>query len=142
MNIRKITTISALVAMVAGCQSLTTVEAALVTQTQKGVDQLRQITRERGEMITQFNHTQRQQLDEAFDADVRQQVDLSADWVINARKAYAIGLVALDRQEAQTQDTTAAANQTADACDEALKKLQWLCELQTDFSFFKPGAKP
>ncbi|HEX2973367.1 MAG TPA: hypothetical protein VHP11_13615, partial [Tepidisphaeraceae bacterium] len=112
-----------------GC-TYTETQMRLVDQVKRGVDLCRQAQAERSQLITQYQQMQRERLEAAFDADVRQQPSLSADWVIEHRRAYTIALDGLARQQmaSTAAETTTARN--LNAMDEALERIRFLQSLQ------------
>jgi hypothetical protein len=112
-----------------GC-AYTESQLRLTEQVQKGAQLLRQSQQERMQLVGQFHKLQRQRLDDAFDADVRQRPSLSPDWVIESRAAYAAALDALYRQQQSTQSADAATTRNLDAMDQALQRLLLLQSVQ------------
>jgi hypothetical protein len=75
----------------------------------------------------------RQRLDDAFDADVRErdeQGDLTAEWVIAHRAAYAAGLEAYAKQDHALRASDAIGRRNLQAVDAALERLQFLQSIQ------------
>jgi hypothetical protein len=124
----------AIVLMTSGCASWTQTQIDLVTQARKGVATLAQASANRNDPIAQLAKIRRDKLDAAFDEDARNQVELSADWVIDARKAYAAGLDEFAKQQAANEASLAAEKSNLSATDAALQKLQWLQSIQQKFS--------
>lgn len=78
----------------------------------------------------QFHQLQRERLDEAFDADVRDRAELSADWVIEHRKAYSAAMDVLNRQRSASDQADAVTRRNLDAMNEAMKRLLDLQSIQ------------
>lgn len=101
-------------------------QSQLTQQVRKGIALVATAQAEHGALIDKLDKLQRQKMDDAFDADVRQQQTLSPDWVIEHRRAYAAALDVL----ARWRSAASAANQSAAAnlksIDAALQRLQWL----------------
>src|SRR5580765_2331590 len=89
-----------------GCSTYTASQMALATQARKGVAIWSARESARDDEVKQAYAARRKTLDQAFDADVRLQINPSADWIIEARKAYAIGVDAIN----QAQSAALAAN--------------------------------
>ncbi|HEY7117734.1 MAG TPA: hypothetical protein VH475_14190 [Tepidisphaeraceae bacterium] len=117
-----------------GCSSYTAAEIGLVGQARKGVAVWAGRESARDGEVKQSFEVRRKALDEAFDADVKRQAasGLDADWVIEARKAYAVGLAALAESESAALASNDAARRDAAATDDALAKLALLLSIQSE----------
>jgi hypothetical protein len=103
----------------------------LTEQARKGIGLVAAAQEGWKQSITKLEALRRDRLDEAFDADVREHGALSADWVIEHRKAYAIGL---DMAAKEAEGLRAAWNVNASnlkAVDMALARLAALAEAQS-----------
>jgi hypothetical protein len=126
-----------------GCSTYTASQLALATQARKGVAIWSGRESARDEDVKQAYAAKRLALDQAFDADVRQQPNPTADWIIEARKAYAVGLSAIGQSESAALANNDAARRDAAATDAALTQLQWLFSIQLGIeSLFEKGGKP
>lgn len=114
----------------AGCTPLTTAQMNLVTQARHGIELLSQSARVQQQLSDELVQLRRQRLDEAFDADVRDQTELTADWVIEHRQAYALGMRSLQSAEASMQRTQASLVDNLAATDRALNQMQQLLEIE------------
>jgi hypothetical protein len=121
--------VSLMLIALTGCTYLDA-QSRLTEQVQKGVQLVRQSQQERLQIATQCYKLQRQRLDDAFDADVHQRANLSADWVIEARTAYAAALDALYRQQQASQSADAATSRNLDVIDQALQRLAAIQSVQ------------
>ncbi|MGE5608347.1 MAG: hypothetical protein ACM359_03770 [Bacillota bacterium] len=119
-----------LCAMLAGGCTYTETQMRLVEQVQRGVELCKQAQSERSQIIAQYQQAQRERLDSAFDADVRQQAELSADWVVEHRRAYTLALDGLARQRAASVEAEGVATRNLKAMEEALQRLLFLQSLQ------------
>ena len=109
----------------------------------RGVSLCAQSQADHRNVLDRLHAMERQRLDEAFDEDVRQHTDLSADWVIEHRKGYAAGLDALALQQAASVEANAVARRNLDALDQALRRLYWLQSMQlqlTELSWPEEGG--
>jgi hypothetical protein len=113
-----------------GCGAYTEAQMRLVEQARKGVALCGEAQRERGQVVAQFHQMQRQRLDEACDADVRERGDLSAEWVIEHRRAYAAALEVLGRQRQASEEAERTMQRNLDAVDEALRRVLLLQSIQ------------
>lgn len=113
-----------------GCGAYTEAQMRLVEQARKGVGLCAEAQKERGRIVEQFHQMQRQRLDEAFDADVRERGELSAEWVIEHRKAYAAAINVLERQERASAEAERVMQRNLEAVEEALKKVMVLQTMQ------------
>lgn len=108
------------------CAPYTQTEVDLTEQTKKGLSILRAAQADHVALAGRVNELQRQRLDDAFDADVREAPDISADWVIEHRKAYVIGVDALNTQRAASTNAAATATRNLEAIEQSLNQLQRL----------------
>lgn len=115
-----------------GCAPYVQVQSDLVTQARRGVALAMQLEASRLETLQALHELRRRQLDEAFDADVLSRAALDPQWVIDARKAYAIGLDLQHQQHHAALRNAEAARINLQAIDQALERLAWLQELQLD----------
>ena len=70
-----------------GCAPVLDAQCDLITQARRGVALVATAQDQHAQTARQLAQIRRERLDEAFDADVRDQVELTADWVIEARAA-------------------------------------------------------
>jgi hypothetical protein len=123
--------IAILAASLAGCAQYVQVETDLIDQARRGVAITARSLESRSQLIAHQHEIRRSQLDDAFDADVRERAGaLTADWVIEARRAYAVGVDALHVQQRATDQTTLNDQRTLHAVDEALRRLRWLRSIE------------
>ena len=108
------------VAFVTGCGSFAGAQLQLVQQARKGLELENQNAAERGEFVSKYYAIQRDRLDAAFDADVRESNSLSSDWVIEHRRAYSAALDAISRQQNMAAGNEAMAARNRAAIDLAL----------------------
>lgn len=113
-----------------GCASSTRAQMGLTAQARRGVAMW--AAREEGrinEVAWQYGD-RRRELDGAFDADVQRRAAggqaLDTSWVIESRKAYAVGIEAIARAEAAARQAAETAKANAAATDALLVKLQSL----------------
>ena len=121
--------------LIPGCQQFTQTQLDLVTQARRGIASVAI----RHDESADVAHLRRQQLDGAFDADVRAQQALSADWIIEARKAYAAAIDAYAKQQAAATAAREQDKRNLAAADAALAKLQSLLEMQRQISIEELG---
>ncbi len=129
-----------LAALAMSCAPYTQMKIDLVDQSRKGLTLIQQSTEQRQALINQFYTARRTQLDQAFDIDARSRVSLAADWVIDARQAYAVGLDAIHHQTESSQRAHEQTLQNIAAVDEALQQLQLLHRMEQRLAF--PEARP
>jgi len=121
--------LAALAASCCGCATYTRAEMDLVTQAHRGIELLSREDAQRGHAIAELAHLRREKLDEAFDADVRDratQETRDADWVIEARRAYAVAIDAYAKAQASTERSAEVRRQNLAAINAALDRLQWM----------------
>lgn len=125
--------ITALSFSLAGCSTLMDAQSDLVVQARKGIDVAQANRAGSSNVYAELARVKRQRLDDAFDADVRerdQQGELSAEWVITARAAYAIALEAYAKQDHALRHADETARRNLESVDTALERLQFLQSIQ------------
>jgi hypothetical protein len=115
-----------------GCTAYTTARLHLTDQARKGVAIWSSRESAHDAETRAAYAAKRQALDAAFDTDIRAQTQLDPAWVIESRRAYAAGLTLLNQSEANALATNESARRDAAATDEALAKLAWLLQIQSD----------
>ena len=108
----------------AGCATYTQSKIDLAEQARRGVRMARDAAERREQQIGALDARQRTRIDEAFDADVTVRPGLTADWVIDHRRAYAVALDALRGQRIDAERARQRTFDTLDAVDAALVQLQ------------------
>ena len=121
-----------------GCSSYTATQMRLVEQARKGVAIWQTRETAKDDEVRSAYAAKRKALDQAFDADIQQRQTLTAQWVVEARKAYAVGLNALAQNEATALANNDAAKRDVAATDEALQRLLALLSIQFDVESFLP----
>lgn len=117
-----------------GCSPYVQIKSDLVTQSRRGVELVRESTVQRQKLIDQYIALRRSQLNQAFDADVRQRESLDAEWVIAARRAYAIGLDSIHAQQTATAKSHETVANNLTDIDRALQQLQLLHDIEQRLS--------
>ena len=112
-----------------GCNRFTDAQARLIEQAQRGLELEKQSAAQRAEFVRSYHQMQRDRLDAAFDADVRQTNLLSRDWVIEHRKAYAAAVDAMHRQQNASEQADATAARNLAAIGAALDRLRALVSI-------------
>jgi hypothetical protein len=129
-----------------GCAPFTRAERELVSQAQRGIALIAEHDQERARAVAALATIQRQRLDEAFDEDVQlraAQETLDPDWVIEARKAYALGLEAFARSQAAAERSAETRRQNLAAVGAALDRLMWMQSVRLKLDLLKdPEARP
>jgi hypothetical protein len=119
-----------LIVMVHGCVPYAQVQMDLLEQSRRGVVEVHRSLEQKTELIKSYHAQRRRQLDEAFDADVRQRAELTPQWVIDARRAYAAAIDVLhDASDASARAAEIDRRNLA-AIDQALQQAIWLQSLQ------------
>ena len=112
------------------CAPVLDAQSELITQARRGVALAATAHDQHAQAAQQLAQLRRARIDEAFDADVLEQATLDADWVIEARAAYAAALDAFAKQSAASSAGDAAVRENLQAIDAALERLEWLSSLQ------------
>ena len=118
----------------AGCRAYTGAEVALVEQARKGVALASGREAGHRELLDQLTKAERQRLDAAFDADVRGEGTITADWVIESRRAYEAALDAIEKRRAAAEGAGDVAKSNLEATDRALERLRWMLSVQGQYS--------
>ena len=112
-----------------GCVTFTRAEMELVTQARRGVELVAQQDDQRDRAVAELTRLRRDKLDDAFDADVREraaQETLDPDWVIQARRAYAVAIDAYAKAQAANERATIARKQNLASINAVLDRLRWM----------------
>jgi hypothetical protein len=117
-----------------GCAPVLDAQSDLIVQARRGVALAAKAQDRQAQVSEQLAELRRVRLDDAFDADVRDQPMLDVDWVIEARQAYAAALDAYAKQAAAAHASHATARDNLAAVDAALVRLEWLTSLQRRFN--------
>ncbi len=115
--------------ILSACAPYAQAQTDLLDQSRRGIVMARQTQASYAAVVDQLHDLQRQRIDDAFDADVREQKSLSADWVIESRKAYAAAVDAMAQQQAAAKQSAVGAQQNLDAIDQAMQRVRWLVTL-------------
>jgi hypothetical protein len=147
MNPRTLLLLSGLATSVAtvGCATFTRAEMDLVTQTRRGIALVAQHDDDRDRAVSELARLRREKLDDAFDADVRDratQESLDPDWVIEARRAYAVAIDAYAKAQATSERSAQVRKQNLTAINAALDRLQWMQSLRLKLDPFNQETQP
>jgi hypothetical protein len=116
-----------------GCAPWNAAQSNLVTQAQRGITNCVARADERAITLKDLAALRRQRLDESFDQDVRERQLLDPAWVIDHRKAYAVGIDAYAKQQAAQEAAAREEKRDLAAVSDALARLQWLQSIQSRF---------
>ena len=115
-----------------GCNTLqhfNDAQRQLVEQARRGLQLEKQSALQRADFVQKYYQLQRQRLDAAFDADVRETDLLSKEWVIEHRKAYVAAFDAIAAQQGKSADAEAISARNLAAIDAALERLSSLLSI-------------
>ena len=129
------------IVFVGGCAPLMDAQSKLVLQARRGVDLAQSNQATFAVVHDELARLKRQRLDDAFDADVRERYergDLTGDWVITHRAAYAAGIEAYAKQDQALRASDAIGRRNLQAVDAALERLQFLQSIQNRWLAPKP----
>lgn len=121
-----------------GCAPIVGAQVDLVHQARQGLLRLAESVDAREQASDELTRLRRARLDEAFDADVRDQPTLTSQWVIAHRQAYATGLSALQDAQAQARRACQVARDNLAATDAALQRAHWLMQVQLQWDRLIP----
>jgi hypothetical protein len=114
-----------------GCAPLLDAQSALVAQARRGIDVAQSNRAGASGAIDQLARLRRKQLDDAFDGDVRDhEGDLTPEWVIDARIAYAAALDAHAKEAEALRESDDVARRNLQAVDAALSRVQMIQQIQ------------
>jgi hypothetical protein len=113
-----------------GCGPYTRAEIGLVDQARRGVALCQRRAPAREEVVEKLYELRGRMLDEAFDADVREQPALSAGWVVEHRRAYAAALAAIREEREKLRAAEEADRRNLGAVDAVLVRLRWMQEIE------------
>ena len=128
-----------------GCAPFTRAEMDLVAQARRGVDLVAQHDDQRDRAVADLARLRREKLDEAFDADVREratQETLDPDWVIEARRAYAVALDAYAKAQAANERSAQVRRQNLAAINASLDRLHWMQSVRLKLDPFNDETEP
>jgi len=123
-----------------GCNPYLQVQMDLTEQSRKGVAMISQSLDDKQAIIGRFHASQRTRLDDAFDADVREQETLTSDWVVDHRRAYVVAVDALNDQSHRLARSHENDQSTLAAMELALRQLEWLQSIPMKLTL--KGARP
>ena len=126
---RRISVLLVALSGLAGCATFTRAEIDLVTQARRGVELVAVHDDHRDRAVAELARLRREKLDEAFDADVRDraaQETIDPEWVIEARRAYAVAIDAYAKAQAANERSALVRKQNLASIDAALDRLQWM----------------
>jgi hypothetical protein len=126
---------------IVGCAPYTQSKVELVAQARRGVGLVQQSHAGRQTLVDSMYDHQRRQLDMAFDADVCSRPALSADWVVEHRKAYGVGIDAIEASRSASRHVADADADNLRAIDQALTQLNRLHEHELNLPQLIGGAK-
>ena len=131
-----------LLCALSGCAQYTAVQMNLLEQARKGIAITQKSLADKSQLIEQYEKQQRKRLDEAFDADVREDANLTGDWVIEHRRAYAAALDAMSAQQQAGREAQLADKSNLEAIDNALQRVLWLESIQLKLVQLPQEIKP
>lgn len=113
-----------------GCAAWSDAQMRLAEQIRKAADLCRQAHIERRQIVEEYYRLQQSRLDEAFDADMRARDQLTAEWVLDHRRAYAAAVAAVQQGRNAAAAADAAMRGNLEAIDAAARRLLYLQSLQ------------
>ncbi len=115
---------SVICGMLGGCGSYTQSRIELLAQAQRGVNLVAEASTDRAAWIEQQHDQQQRRLDDAFDQDVRARQVLTADWVIEHRRAYTLAGRAMQMQAQASAEASRAIDQNLRATAQAIEQVR------------------
>ena len=125
-----------------GCAQYTAVQMNLLEQARKGIAITQKSLADKSQLIEQYEKQQRKRLDEAFDADVREHSNLSSDWVIEHRRAYAAAIDGFAAQQIASRDSAVIDQKNLQSIDDALQRVIWLESIELKLVQLPQEIKP
>lgn len=125
-------TLILLALVLSGCTPYIDAQMQLTEQARRGVALAQKALADKQRIVEQYHKLQRAQIDSAFDLDVRERdrANLTPEWIVEHRKAYAAVLDALKAQESASNQADTSTARTLTATDDALKQLLILQSFQ------------
>ena len=119
------TFVALLALMCAGCTPYVDAQMQLTEQARRGVALAQKALADKKRIVEQYHQLQRAQIDAAFDLDVRERdrANLTPQWIVEHRKAYAAVIDALDAQANASRAADDSTTRTLTAAEDALKQL-------------------
>lgn len=131
---KSLTTVAALMFVAcSGCAPYLTLKRDLLEKTDLAVASLEQSSADRRLLIDELRQARIDRLNEAFDADVRNQTAPSHAWIIDHRRAYAVGIQAIERSIRQSERSLDADQANARAARAAILQLRTLHDREASF---------
>jgi hypothetical protein len=131
-------------ALAAGCSTYTQAEIALVRQARNGVDLIAKQDGQRAAAFREAAKLRREKLDAAFDADVQlrsTRETLDPDWVVEARKAYALAIDAYATARVADDQANESRRRNLAAIHAALARLEWMQSVRHRFDLFNDDSQ-
>jgi hypothetical protein len=120
-----------ILSLFAGCAPLMDAQSDLLAQARRGLEIAQTNSAGAGAVYDQLTALKRKHLDDAFDADVREREgDLTPEWVVAHRVAYAAALDAYAKENQSLRASDDVARRNLAAVDVALQRLQFLQSIQ------------
>lgn len=119
----------------AGCAPVLDAQLRVIEVSRRGLASVKQSLEERQALILSLEAAQRARLDAAFDQDVMDQLELSAEWVIEARTAYAAAIEQFHRQQLTATSAADVDRANLTAIDLGLRQLETLSQAQLKLNF-------
>ena len=120
--------------LVAGCAQYSQVQMDLLAQARSGVKLTQESLNNKSQIASAYYDLQRRRLDDAFDADVNAKASqLSADWVIEHRRAYAVGVASIEQAKAAASAADDTDRKNLADIDQAIERAIWLQSIQLQY---------
>ena len=127
-------------ATLVGCTPAIDAELGLIDQSRRGLALLKESADARQQVVDAYFAMRRQQLNDAFDADVNNHDGpLTPEWVQRARQAYSLAAESIASAEAASRDAARTSADNTDAVEQCLIELQTLNRAQR---IFAPALAP
>lgn len=123
-----------LLVLVAGCVHPLQVEQQLIQTSRNGIGMIRESLKNQQNLIEHWMQTDRQELSDAFEQDLKDQSIPDSSWVLEAHQAYRIALETKIRRDESIRHGFRIDMDNLDAVEQALvqieqlnkKQLQWM----------------
>lgn len=125
-------------AVAAGCDRYVNIKDDLLAQSTRGVALIREFALQRQAMVEDVYESRRARLDQAFDNDARARFPADAQWIVDARRAYAAGIDAIHAQRTASAAAHQAALENLAAIESAIEQLRLLHQLERRMNL--PGS--
>jgi hypothetical protein len=131
----------ALLPLLAGCSPIAAVQTSLLDAADLSLRSIEPSLEDRAALAEAVVASKRRSLDDAFDTDAFERGTADADWIVTARRAYAVALDALAEQRRAIEQSADADRRNLASARDTLRRLRAIAELQRDVLDLQGGTR-